>query len=259
MAEIPPPPPALVTVPAREAPALRLFVFPHAGSGAFPYRALAAGLPPWVELHAVQLPGREAMFTATPYRSMLPLTSALVSVLAPKLDLPFVFLGHSFGGHVAFAVARALRARGSAEPRALVVSGSRAPHLPLGRNPLHDLPRPRLIDELRRYGGTPEAVLSNDELMDLFLPPLRADLTIYETNTFGPEAPLALPIVALGGNRDHSTRTEQIEPWREHTSAAFTSRFFEGGHFYLFEQSKAAFTEALRGVLEDLRRNQGTS
>ncbi|MDI1443303.1 alpha/beta fold hydrolase [Polyangium sp. 6x1] len=259
MAETPPPSPALVTVPAREAPALRLFVFPHAGSGAFPYRALAQGLPPWVELHALQLPGRESLFTATPHRSMPLLASAVVSVLAPKLDLPFVLFGHSFGGHVAFAVARALRARGSAAPRALVVSGSRAPHLPLGRIPLHDLPRPRLIEELRRYGGTPEAVLASDELMDLFLPPLRADLAIYETYTIGAEAPLPFPITAFGGERDHSTRPEQLEPWREHTSAAFTSRLFEGGHFYLFEQSKAAFLESLRAVLEDVRRDQGTS
>ncbi|MDI3285920.1 alpha/beta fold hydrolase [Polyangium sp. 15x6] len=259
MAQTPPPSPALVSVPAKEVPALRLFAFPHAGSGAFPYRALAAGLPPWVELHAVQLPGRESLFSVTPYRSMPPLVEALVPVLAPKLDLPFVFFGHSFGGHVAFAMARSLRARGAATPRALVVSSSRAPHLPLGRMPLHDLPRPRLIEELRRYGGTPEAVLSNAELMDLFLPPLCADLRIYETNTFEPEAPLALPITAFGGRQDLSTRAEQIEPWREHTSAAFTSRMFEGGHFYLFEQSKPVFLEALRQVFVDCRGAQGTS
>lgn len=254
MAEIPPPPPQLVSVPARTTPALRLFVFPHAGSGAFPYRALAAGLPPWAELHAAQLPGRESLFTATPYRSMPSLTDALVSVIGPRLDLPFVFFGHSFGGHVAYALARALRARGERAPAALVVSSSRAPHLPLGRMALHDLPRPALIDALRRYGGTPEAVLANDELMDLFLPPLRADLAMYEAHTVEPAEPLAIPLTAFGGRQDHSTRPEQIEPWREHTSAAFTSRIFEGGHFYLFERSKAAFTEALCGVLEEAQR-----
>jgi len=253
MAEPLPPPPALVTVPAKAAPALRLFVFPHAGSGAYPYRALAALLPPWAELHAVQLPGRETMFTATPYRSMDALADAVAGLLAPKLDLPSVFFGHSFGGHVAFAAARALRARGAGSPRGLVVSSSRAPHLPLGRIPLHDLPRPRLIEALRLYGGTPEAVLANDELMDLFLPPLRADLTIYESHTFEPEEPLSIPITALGGRQDHSTRPEQIEPWREHTSAAFTTRLFEGGHFYLFEQSKAPFVEALAQTLAALR------
>lgn len=259
MAETPPPPPVLVTVPAKEAPALRLFVFPHAGSGATPYRVLAPGLPPWVELHAILLPGRESLFTATPYRSMRPLTEALVSVLSPKLDLPFMFFGHSFGGHVAFAMARALRARGAAAPRALVVSSSRAPHLPLGRVPLHDLPRPRLLEELRRYGGTPAAVLANDELMDLFLPPLRTDLAIYETHAFEPEAPLSIPITAFGGRQDHATLPEQIDPWREHTSAAFTTRIFEGGHFYWLEQSKAAFVEALREVLVEGRGAQGTS
>lgn len=253
MAEKPPPPPALVTVPAKQAPALRLFVFPHAGSGAFPYRVLAAALPPWVELHIAQLPGREASFGATPHRTMKPLTDALVHVLSPKLDLPFVFLGHSFGSHVAFGVTRALRERGAPLPRGLVVSAGRAPHLPLGRSPLHDLPRPRLIEALRRYGGTPDVVLSNEELMDLFLPPLRADLAVYETHVFDAAEPLAIPITAFGGRQDHSTSPAELEPWREHTSGAFTLRIFDGGHFYLVEQSKVDFAEALGKTLESLR------
>ena len=82
---------------------------------------------------------------------------------------------------------------------------------------------------------------------------------IYETTTFEPEAPLALPITAFGARQDLSTPAELIEPWREHTSAAFTSRMFEGGHFYLFEQSKPALLEALSQVIVDCRGAQGTS
>ncbi|MGZ7274526.1 thioesterase II family protein, partial [Streptococcus pyogenes] len=81
-------------------------------------------------------------------------------------------------------------------------------------------------------------VLQNDELMDLFLPPLRADLAIYETHSPEPGEPLSIPMTAMGGARDHTLVREDIEAWREHTRGAFTSRMFEGGHFYLFEQSK---------------------
>lgn len=244
-------PPALVHVPARGTPRLRLFCFPHAGSGAFPYRALAEGLPPWVDLSIVQLPGRETLFTAPLIERMEPLIAALPQVLAPFADRPFAFLGHSFGSVVAFELARAL---GGGGPRALVVSASRAPHLPLTRPTLHDKPNQKLLDELRRYGGTPEAVLRSQELMDLFLPTVRADLAVLETYRYAPGAPLDCPITALGARGDHSVSPEVIEAWRAHTSGAFKVQLFEGGHFYFTEPAArphffAALHEALSAIV----------
>lgn len=237
--------PALVTVPARGALRLRLFVFPHAGSGAFPYRTFAAALPPWIELAIAQLPGRESLFLATPYHAMGSLVEALATVVAPHTDAPFAFLGHSLGAHVAFQLSRALRRQGAPMPRGLIVSGSRAPHLPLRRAPLHALPNARLIEELRRYGGTPQVVLDSPEMMDLFLPPLRADLSVLETNQYTPEEPLSCPITALGGREDHTLTPEELEGWRETTRGPFEAHFFPGGHFYLFEASRPLFEEAV--------------
>jgi medium-chain acyl-[acyl-carrier-protein] hydrolase len=244
--------PALVTVPARGALRLRLFVFPHAGSGAFPYRAFSEGLPPWVELAIVQLPGRESLFLATPYRAMGPLVEALETVLAPRFDAPFAFLGHSFGAQIAFQLTRALRRKGGPMPRGLIASGSRAPQLPMRRAPMHSMSTPQIIEELRRYGGTPKAVLDNPEMMELFLPPLRADLTALETNRYTPEEPLSLPITALGGRSDHTVTTDELEGWREMTRGPFEAQFFGGGHFYLFESSRPLFEEAVTNAVSAL-------
>jgi surfactin synthase thioesterase subunit len=160
--------------------------------------------------------------------------------------------GHSLGAHVAFELARKIRNHNKPLPRGLLASGSRAPHLPLRRKPLHQLPTPELIGELRRYGGTPEAVLQNQELMDLFLPPLRADLCVFETMEYEAGVPFDFPIAAFGGRTDHRTDLDEIEAWREHTTGRFTVEFFEGGHFYLMEQSKTVFSAALRQTITDL-------
>jgi medium-chain acyl-[acyl-carrier-protein] hydrolase len=211
---------------------------------------MSAALPPWVELSILQLPGREALFGAPMYQSMMPLVNAIVPILAPQTDVPFAFFGHSLGAHVAFEVARILRNQNVSLPRGMIVSGTRAPHLASRRLPLHDLPTPRLIDELRRYGGTPEAVLQNQELMDIFLPPLRADLTIFETHPHTPDTPFHFPITAFGGRTDHRTDHDELEAWKEHTVANFSVQFFDGGHFYLLEQSRTAFLNALRQTVE---------
>jgi medium-chain acyl-[acyl-carrier-protein] hydrolase len=237
--------PALVTVPARAEMRLRLFVFPHAGGGAFSYRPFSAGLPPWIELAIVQLPGRESLFLAPPYRAMEPLLEALGTVIAPHLDAPFAFLAHSFGTHVAFHLARALRRKGASSPRGLIVSGCRAPHTPRWRPQMHAMATPQLIEELSRYGGTPRAVLESREMMDIFLPPLRADLSIFETYQYTADEPLSVPITALGGRSDHTVKPADLEAWRELTRGPFEARFFEGGHFYLFESSRPLFEAAV--------------
>jgi hypothetical protein len=57
--------PIRAALPARR---LRLFAFPHAGRGAslfFPWRA---GLPSWIELIAVQLPGPKGASMSRPWR-----------------------------------------------------------------------------------------------------------------------------------------------------------------------------------------------
>lgn len=207
-------------------------------------------LPPWVEMSILQLPGREALFGAPMYQSMKPLVDAIVPVITPQLDVSFAFFGHSLGAHVGFEVARALRNKNSSLPRGMVVSGTRAPHLPSRRKPLHDLPTPQLIAELRRYGGTPEAVLQNQELMDIFLPPLRADLAVFETYSLTADKPFDFPITAFGGETDHRTDPDELEAWKEQTTGTFSIRFFAGGHFYLLEQSKNAFLASLRQTVE---------
>lgn len=207
-------------------------------------------MPSWVELSILQLPGREALFGAPMYQAMRPLVEALIPIIAPQINVPYAFFGHSLGAHVAFEVARALRDRNAPLPRGFVVSATRAPHLPSRRPPQHALPTPQLINELRRYGGTPEAVLQNQELMDIFLPPLRADLAVFETYSPGPGAPFEFPVSVFGGKSDHRADPDELEAWREHTTGSFSVTYFEGGHFYFLEQSKAAFSAALRQTVE---------
>jgi medium-chain acyl-[acyl-carrier-protein] hydrolase len=213
---------------------------------------MSAAMPAWVELSILQLPGREALFGAPMYQAMKPLVDAILPIITTKLDLPYAFFGHSLGSHVAFEIARQLRHRNPAlpSPRALIPSGARAPHLPFRRLPLHNLPTPRLIEELRRYGGTPEAVLQNQELMDIFLPPLRADLTVFETYSYAPDEPFDFPITAFGGKTDHRLDADEVEAWEQHTTGRFSATTFEGGHFYLLEGSRPLFLASLRQTLE---------
>jgi surfactin synthase thioesterase subunit len=156
------------------------------------------------------------------------------------------------GAVLAAEVARALAASGGPQPGHLVVSARRPPHLPGPEAPLHVLPDPEFVAEVgRRYGGMPAEITQHADLMELLLPPLRADVRALETHRPPARAPLPCPISAFGGSEDRTVPREQLEAWRGETSAAFRIRVFQGGHFYL-EARRAEVLADLAATLAPL-------
>lgn len=219
---------------ARPQAKARLFCFSYAGAGASVYRLWPAGLPAELELCAVQLPGRETRLQERALTQLPEIVAALLVALRGEFDRPFAFFGHSMGAVVAAELARALQAGAGPIPEHLIVSGRRAPHLAETDPPIHTLPDAAFVAELnRRYGGIPQEVLQHQELLDLLLPCLRADLTALET--FQPPAgpALSMPISAFGGSEDTRASRMQLDAWRQATHGAFRSRLFPGDHFFL--------------------------
>jgi medium-chain acyl-[acyl-carrier-protein] hydrolase len=212
---------------------LRLFCFPHAGSGAATYRTWPDDLPADVEVCAIQLPGRENRLREPLYTRLSPLVLTLAQVLYPLFDMPFAFWGHSMGALISFELARQLRRQRAASPAYLFVSGHRAPQLPNRYRPIHHLPECEFLAELRKLNGTPQAVLQDADLMRIFLPVLRADLAISETYVYSAEDPLDLPICAFGGLWDDRVGRDEIAAWRDQTAGPFAMYLFPGGHFFL--------------------------
>jgi len=228
--------------------AVRLFCFPHAGGAASSYFNWPAALD-GVDVLAVQPPGREGRLAEPPIADMPTLLERLVAAVQPHLDRRFLFFGHSMGALVAFELARELRRLGLPSPARLYVSGRRAPTVPNTETPLHVLPDDQLADELnRRFGGLPAAILAEPELMALFLPIIRADLTVLERHAFEPDPVLDLPVTALGGQDDTRASEGDLAAWRVLTSAGFAVRRFPGGHFYLHDR-RDAFLRAFASML----------
>lgn len=227
----------------------RLFCFPYAGGGASIFRQWQEKLSKDVEVCPVQLPGRENRFAELPYTILSSLVKDMFEALVPYFDMPFAFFGHSLGAKIAFELARELRRKQDVQPLHLFVSGNRAPHIPEPR-PLHMLPEEEIIMELRRYSGTPETVLQSKELMEMYLPILRADFSVDETYTYYEDAPLGCPITAFGGSEDKEASREEIGAWRQHTLSSFSFQMFQGDHFFI----KSSQSLVLDSIAKDLLR-----
>lgn len=190
-------------------------------------------VPATVDIWTAQLPGRGNRIQEPPFTNLSPLVQALAEAIVPFLDRPFAFFGHSMGAMISFELARILQRRLGLKPDHLFVSGRIAPHIMDTQRRTYDLPEAEFIEELRRLNGTPVEVLEHPELMELMTPLLRADFSVVGTYTYLPGLPLNCPITAFGGLQDPEVSREQLEAWREYTTASFSLHMFPGDHFYL--------------------------
>jgi medium-chain acyl-[acyl-carrier-protein] hydrolase len=229
-------------------PLIRVVCFPYAAGTARTYRHWAEKLGHHIEICAVQLPGRERRLSEPAIRRYDEAVDILVSVLRPLLDLPVVLFGHSMGAILAYEVARGLLTREAAEPLALLVSGRRAPHMPSRRRRLHDLPRDELLAEIKALNGTPAEVFEHQDIIDLILPALRADLELVETYAQAPGPVLSCPVMAMSGDNDGQVNREELAAWRLVTTGPFKPLLFAGDHFYL-NDARSGFLDAMRREL----------
>jgi medium-chain acyl-[acyl-carrier-protein] hydrolase len=227
---------------------VRLFCFPYAGAGDSIFHSWQKSLSDMVEVCPVQLPGRGSRITEPPFTEMSQLVQTAGQSLAPYLDKPFAFFGHSMGALIGFQLARYIRREYSAQPVHLFVSGRCSPQTlsePFSANRSDS----EILGMLRRYNSTLEKALENPELMELVLPLVRADLALCESYVYASEPPFDFPITAFGGLDDQGVTRDCIERWREHTTGPFTVRMFRGDHFFL-NAFKSPLLEAISKELE---------
>ena len=232
---------------------LRVFCFPYAGLGPSVFRSWVGEFPGNVEVCLMQPPGREGRWAEPPFVSVDQLATAASDALQPHLTLPYVFFGHSLGALVSFEVARTLRRQGAPMPQHLFVSAHRAPQMPNPHPEMRGLGDADFVDQIcRHYGGIPQAVLDNPDLMELMLPCLRADLTAFETYAYHSEDPLVCPISAFGGRADKRVSEEEVRGWRDQTRETFSVQMFDGGHFFL-QSHRDELVAAIRREIGGLR------
>lgn len=222
--------------PAAGQARVRLVCFPYAGVGASMCTGWMEHLEPWIELLAVQLPGRENRLREKPLEDLGPLKTALEATMPQYLDLPVALLGYSFGGTIAFEVARQMVAH-DVPPCHLFIAATTAPHAKRRLEPITQLPDAEFINEIQlHFGGIPPEIARQNELLELLLPALRADMRVVETYEYVPGEPLPCPITALGGSDDTVVSMADLSGWGQHTRAKFRHRMYRGGHFFIRDQ-----------------------
>lgn len=228
----------------------KVFCFHHAGGGATFYKSWVQHFSSEYELIAIQLPGRLSRFDEAPLNSIDSIVASVDIGINKEVDRPFVVIGNSFGAVVAFEWIRLLRKSGKALPVHFFPMSRSAPQLEILKPHLHLLGQDEFIQEMgRRYGGIPNELVNEPELLELLIPTLRADMMALETYRFRLEEKLTVPMTTLFGSVDSNTNKDKMDLWREQTSSHFESVEFPGGHFFSEGSESAVVSYILKKLV----------
>ncbi|WP_228760170.1 thioesterase II family protein [Pseudactinotalea sp. HY158] len=208
----------------------RLLCVPHAGASADAYAPWVRDLGGALELWAVTPAGRRDRADEPLNRDPQRLVTEVVSALTALDERPLFVFGHSMGALIGFEVAAEL-AGSPHQPRAVIVSGSPAPHI-RSRHRENDYTDDDLAESLVDWGGTAQELVGDLELRELLFPPLRADLQLCDR--YHRTAPWAspVPLAALAGRDDQVAPPSDVTPWEDYTTDFLGLRTFTGGHFF---------------------------
>jgi surfactin synthase thioesterase subunit len=236
----------------KQAKRMRLFCFPYAGGSAGLFESWADAFED-AEVLAVQLPGRSNRIDETPLESVAEIVSSLLGALDDLLDRPFVFFGHSNGALLCFELARELQRRDITGLAHIILSAKSALHLPRTQPNTHDLPYDRFIEELRSINGTPEEFLRNPQLMQLFVPMIRADFKVDETHRYDADVRLKCSASLFAGEMDVDISQADVLAWRDlFDSDDLVYTAFPGDHFFIHSHRQLVLAE-IDAVLKRLR------
>lgn len=204
------------------------------------YKRWINKLHPDMRLVPAELAGRGSRMGEPYYSDMSEAVRDLMPlVLETALESEaYALFGHSMGSLIVYEVLHALREEGFPLPAAVFLSGRGAPHCEQEKARLiHMLPDDEFLEELKQLGGMPDELFVHQELLNMFMPILRADFKLVGKYEHRMRAPLPLRLTILSGKDDGYVKGT-LNEWERYTTEGCKLLLFDGGHFFLHERER---------------------
>ncbi|MCC2328542.1 MULTISPECIES: thioesterase II family protein [Bacillus cereus group] len=232
---------------------MKLICLPYAGGSASIFNQWRDSLLPEIEIKNIELAGRGKRSREACYTNVLDAVEDIYSIIDKELDdEPYAIFGHSMGSLLAFELGHKIQKENHRMPEAFFFSGKSAPNLP-AKEIVHEYEEERFIEKVFSLGGTPAELMDHKDLLNIYLPIIRADYKVVETYKFQEDRnKLKTPFYILYGDKDEIT-LDEVLAWENHTSKSCRWYEFYGGHFFIKKQERLVLDLINRILVKELK------
>ena len=220
---------------------MKLFCFPYAGGSAIMYAKWHTYIRSGIEIVPIELAARGTRMDEAVYKTF---NEIIEDVLSQIIDVirssEYALFGHSLGGKIAYELARKINEKGLPNPKHVFFSGRGAPYV-AGKNEkkYSKMSDEEFREEILELGGTPPELFKSPDLLEVFMPILRNDFNLAESELNGKIlAPFPFDISIFLGKEEDLT-SDQIAGWKNFTTGNCAIYFFNGGHFFINDETEA--------------------
>lgn len=207
----------------------QLILIPHAGGSCYSFSAIEPFLGDF-NIVPLELPGRGKRIREKLITDFEMAAYDLYRQILDRLNgAEFLVYGHSLGSYLALRITNMLE-KNNLSPLYLLVSGNPGPGMRTDKR-RYLLEQEDFIKEIRQLGGIEDEFFENKELLEFYLPILRADFELAEVNDMAAAHPVNIPIYAMMGNQEDEVGN--IENWSRFTRSFFDYKILEGDHFFI--------------------------
>ncbi len=214
--------------------AKKIFIFPYAGGSSYSFYSFREFLRDVFEICDIEYSGHGRRMNEPLLPDVEAISADIVAQIQEFDAKDFVFWGHSFGTTILYETLCQLAVGGFAMPSHVFVSGNSSPAF-CPKKEIAIMTDFELKNKLRKLGGMPQTVLDNNELMEIMLPIIRADITANEN--YNPNLPLRkfdIKFISFFGTKEKLTMQEK-RSWRFLSEKVVTKYELSGEHFFIYE------------------------
>lgn len=220
---------------------MQLFCLPYAGAGASAFRSMKEVLPRSVNVCPLHLPGREHYYSAPLINNSFELIPQLAQQLQSEVKGNYAIYGHSMGSLLGFELIRFLRRHNFPLPIHFFAAARGAPSLSGEYEHFSNLDDDEFIARIRQFGGLPEKIITNREIMNIVLPVLRSDFQLLDNYQYFEERPLPVPLTSIHGAADATVQPAWVQSWQYETSSRYLHHTIKGNHFFINDPCSPVF------------------
>ncbi|HEY6309438.1 MAG TPA: alpha/beta fold hydrolase [Streptosporangiaceae bacterium] len=221
----------LRTIAAGSEATFHVVCFPPAGGGSGAFSGLRRAVGPNVRCTFIILPGRDSRFAEPMQLNMYEVADEVVRALSAVIQrpaIPYIVLGLSMGGVLAYEAALRIASVGLQRPMRVVVAGTPSPTHQVWRLTAEMDPTELMI----ATQGVRAEVFESAELAQIASSALAADQRMMAAYRCGGQK-LDVPLTVMLGTEDPLVTDVMAVGWEQLGTAGITFRPFAGGHFFL--------------------------